>query len=294
MENNSIENIKVSFKASDDIRDAGLTSPESILRYDNIQYGNDGLANVLDVYHLKNINKPQATIVSVHGGGWIYGDKERYQYYCMDLALRGFTVVNFTYRLAPENPFPAAFEDVNAVFNWISANCQKYNIDCNKLFIVGDSAGGQLASQYCALFTNEEYQQLFDFTVPTESVKILGAAFHSGVYDVRAYLASGENEIITAYINEGDEKQLAQIDTLSNITNNYPPSLIMTSYYDFLREQAKPFYEHLKSKGIDCKFKLYGEEGETHMEHVFHLNLKLKEAKECNDAQCEFFRSLLH
>lgn len=52
-------------------------------------------------------------IVSVHGGGWGYGDKERYQYYCMSLAQQGFAVVNFSYRLASKYKFPAPLEDTN-------------------------------------------------------------------------------------------------------------------------------------------------------------------------------------
>ena len=59
----------------------------------------------LDVYRQKDATGKLPVIVSVHGGGWVYGDKERYQFYCMDLAERGFAVVNFSYRLAPEYKF---------------------------------------------------------------------------------------------------------------------------------------------------------------------------------------------
>ena len=114
------EEIRAKFKAFDDIRDAGLTTPEEIERFDDIQYGADDTWQVLDVYRRKDARgKKLPVIVSVHGGGWVYGDKERYQYYCMDLAMRGFAVVNFTYRLAPEHKFPAPLEDTNLVMSWI-------------------------------------------------------------------------------------------------------------------------------------------------------------------------------
>ena len=103
--------IRKQFKEGDDIRDAGLTTPAGIKRFDDIAYGPDIDWQVLDVYRPKDIEGPLPVIVSVHGGGWVYGDKERYQWYCMDLALRGFAVVNFTYRLAPEFKFPASMED---------------------------------------------------------------------------------------------------------------------------------------------------------------------------------------
>ena len=115
--------IRKEFKKNDDLRDSGLTTPEEILRFDDIVYGSDPQWHVLDVYRPKErAGEELPVIVSVHGGGWVYGDKERYQYYCMDLAKRGFAVVNFTYRLAPEAKFPASLEDTNDVFCWVLAN----------------------------------------------------------------------------------------------------------------------------------------------------------------------------
>ena len=118
--------IRKSFKEGDDKRDAGLKTPDDIKRYDNIVYGRDSVWQVLDVYRPKALEgKKLPVIVSVHGGAWVYGDKERYQYYCMDLAKRGFAVVNFTYRLAPEFKYPAPLEDTNLVFAWILAHAKE-------------------------------------------------------------------------------------------------------------------------------------------------------------------------
>ncbi len=102
------EKLRAEFKKADDIRDAGLSTPDDIIRYDNICYGEDKKWQMLDVYRPKDKkDEILPVIVSIHGGGWVYGDKERYQYYCMNLAERGFAVVNFTYRLAPEFKFPS-------------------------------------------------------------------------------------------------------------------------------------------------------------------------------------------
>ena len=92
------------FKEGDDIRDAGLSTPDDIVRYDNILYGEEPAWQVLDVYRPGNAAGDKLpVIIDVHGGAWVYGDKERYQYYCMNLAQMGFAVVNFTYRLAPSS-----------------------------------------------------------------------------------------------------------------------------------------------------------------------------------------------
>jgi acetyl esterase/lipase len=101
---------------SDAERDAGLTTPPEVERFDDIQYGSDSQWNVLDVYRPKALSGKLPVIVSFHGGGWVYGDKNVYQFYCMELAKRGFAVVNYSYRLAPEYRYPAPYEDTNEVF----------------------------------------------------------------------------------------------------------------------------------------------------------------------------------
>ena len=152
-----VRDIRVNWKISEDKRDEGLTTPEDIVRFDNISYGPYGSDNLLDIYHQKEVTKPQKTIISVHGGGWVYGSKEQYQFYGMRLAQRGFTFVNFNYRLAPEHKYPAALEDINQVFCFVRDHAKEYAIDTDHLFVVGDSAGAQLSTQYLTICSNPEY-----------------------------------------------------------------------------------------------------------------------------------------
>ena len=116
------EKIRKNFGNTDAKRDAGLKTPETVVRFNDIVYGTDPIWQSLDVYRPVNAgNEKLLVIVSVHGGGWVYGDKDRYQYYCMSLAERGFAVVNFSYRLAPEHKFPVPLEDTCMVFSWVQA-----------------------------------------------------------------------------------------------------------------------------------------------------------------------------
>ena len=86
--------IRYDFGKGDRKRDAGLKTPEDVKRFDDISYGPDRKYQLLDVYRLKDAEGKLPVIVSVHGGGWVYGTKETYQFYCMSLAQRGFAVVN--------------------------------------------------------------------------------------------------------------------------------------------------------------------------------------------------------
>ena len=65
------------------------------------------------IYIYQKCAKKYSVIVHIHGGGWVYGTKETYQFYGMSLAKEGFAFVNFTYHLGPDVVFPGILEDVD-------------------------------------------------------------------------------------------------------------------------------------------------------------------------------------
>lgn len=276
-------------KKSDDARDAGLTTPKDIERFDDIVYGENEEWNVLDVYRPKaEMSRNLPVIVSVHGGGWVYGDKERYQYYCMNLAQRGFAVVNFTYRLAPEYKFPAPLEDTNAVMEWIYENAPDYGLDVEHIYMLGDSAGANILALYTAICTNPSYAANFNFHVPGGFVP-KAIALNCGSYVQTDNMMT--KALMADYLpKKGTEEELKLNNPLYYITEKYPPVYVMTSNGDFLKEQAPLMVEALKEKGIPHVMKCYGDE-KTELSHVFHCNIKLPEANVCNDEECEFFKS---
>lgn len=293
-----VQDIRTNWAISDAKRDEGLTTPEDIKRYDDISYGPDNKWNLLDIYHKKEVTAPQPVIVNIHGGGWVYGTKEVYQFYCMNLAQRGFTVVNFNYRLAPEVNYPAQLEDINAVMTFIKEHGAEYYLDTENVFVVGDSAGGQLASQYLTIYSNPEYAKYFDFKVP--DVQIRGAGLNCGLYDVKKSIEVGlEKRIEDLVGKENFQKKcngvtvLETLDVIGNMTKDYVPSFVMSAHNDFLVENAEPMYRHLKSLGVDCEMKIYGSKEQEEIAHVFHVNIKLEEARKCNDDECAFFRKYI-
>lgn len=293
----AVEEFRTGATISDAKRDEKYSIPEDIYGYEDISYGPYGKWNLLDVYRKKEVDKPQPTIIDIHGGGWCYGDKELYQYYCMDLAMRGFTVVNFSYRLAPENTFPAVIEDINAVFNWVADHASEYEIDLEHLYIAGDSAGAQLASQYAAMLTNPEYAVLYPkLQIPSDKISIKAVLLNCGIYDMRKSIEENADELYSIYLGDAyenintRERTLEQIDVMKYLTGNFPPSYVMTSTYDFLRKYARPMYDKLTELSVPCVFKIYGREEDETMAHVFHLDIAREIAKQCNDEECNFLR----
>ena len=132
----------------DTAKNKGLTTPDDIERFDDIQYGPDRKWNKLDVYRPKNAEGKLPVLIDIHGGGWVYGDKELYQFYCMELAQHGFAVVNFTYGLAPKFTFPSSMVDTDNVVKFVLENADKYGFDTSKVFFAGDSAGAHMAAMH--------------------------------------------------------------------------------------------------------------------------------------------------
>ncbi|MBP3489856.1 MAG: alpha/beta hydrolase [Roseburia sp.] len=286
------DRIRRGFKESDDKRDAGLKTPEDISRCDDIVYGDDPVWQVLDVYRPKVLEGEKLpVIVSVHGGGWVYGDKERYQYYCMDLAKRGFAVVNFTYRLAPEFQYPAPLEDTDLVFTWILSHADKYGFDTEHIFAVGDSAGGNGLGLYAAICTNAGYAKHYPFIVP-DGLSLKAIALNCGVYQIRVDREEDEQHrnLMWDYLpGHGSWEELELLDVTAHVTKDYPPVFLMTAVDDFLKPQATLLAEKLMACDVPFVCRLYGD-ADNRLGHVFHADIRTKDAALCNDEECAFFR----
>lgn len=86
----------------------------------------------------------------LHGGGWVVGDLDSHDFITADLAARlNAQVIAVDYRLAPEHPFPAAFDDCLAAWRGLQAEHGRLGLDPARIAVAGDSAGGALAAGLC-------------------------------------------------------------------------------------------------------------------------------------------------
>jgi len=282
---------------SDTKRDEGLEIPSTVEYIRNIPYGGHKKFHILDVCWPKEVNGKAVdakndklpVIVNVHGGGFVYGSKEVYQFYVASLAERGFAVINFNYRLAPKFKFPSPVEDLNAVLCWMLDKMALLPFDTENVFLVGDSAGAQIASQYGAVYSNEKYAEIMGIKKPDITIKALGLA--CGTYNLKKRaLAEGTKGLTRDYLTKNPKKFGEKLDVLEHITENYPPSYVFSSNGDFLKEECGIMAEFLKEKGVTCEQKIYGNE-KTY--HVFHVDMKNEFSSEANDDQTTFFKSFL-
>ena len=270
-------------------RDSQISYPAGIKQSCNISYGPYGKENLLDIYRPETEGL-YPIIVNVHGGGYVYGSKEVYKRYCMDLARRGFVVVNINYRLAPKWKFPAPLEDIHNVMLWINQNDRFLHADFSRIYMVGDSAGAQLVSQYAAMLTNPEYMALFGFPRLDPHIKLQAVGLNCGMYDAKQQASEPRKGISRDYLGRKLSADDPKLDVLSAITVNFPPAHITTACHDFLRGAAQPMYDLLQARGVPCQINCYGTEADRSVGHVFHINIITKEAICCNDDQCAFFQ----
>jgi len=153
----------------------------------DIAYG-DQERNVLDIYAPKDA-KNLPVVFWIHGGGWQAGDKSEVKEKPKAFVERGFVFVSTNYRLLPKVEMQTIFRDVAKSIGWVYKNIAAHGGDPNRIFVMGHSAGAQLAALMCI---DERY--LKDEGVPFSALK--GCVPVDGdTYDVPAIIETAETRL---------------------------------------------------------------------------------------------------
>jgi acetyl esterase/lipase len=126
----------------------------------------------LDLYLPKNRQRPNATLILFHGGGWVDGAKERNVLFLLPYLEMGWSAVNVEYRTARQAPAPAAVEDCRCALRWLTYRARDYSLDTSRFVLTGTSAGGHLALMAGMLPANN----VFDRQCPIEGGERWGSA----------------------------------------------------------------------------------------------------------------------
>ena len=101
----------------------------------------------LDIYIPKRNNTETfPAVLLIHGGGWLTGSKENERPMAQQLAMNGYVGITVSYRLGSEATYPAAVNDLKDAIVWAKKHAKKYNINKDKIAVLGASAGAQLAT----------------------------------------------------------------------------------------------------------------------------------------------------
>ena len=209
---------------------------------------------------------PLPVLVYFHGGGWVLGNLDSADYACRCLANDGkCIVVSVDYRLAPEHKFPAAIEDAYTAITWVSDNAETIGGDPDRIGVIGDSSGGNLAAGVSLMAQDKQ--------TPSLAIQILIYPVTHYNFMTQSYqqFGSGEfglstDEMIWFWhhylLDKTDGKKHYASPLLAENLSQLPPAFIITAEYDILRDEAESYAHRLQQAGVSVNLKRY--EGTIH------------------------------
>jgi acetyl esterase/lipase len=144
----------------------------------------DGVELVGDFYLPKGRDRAPV-LVAVHGGGWQVGSRQSYRYWGLFLARAGYAVFAIDYRLGKPGMYPAAVYDTKAAIQFVRAKAAEFNLDPDRIGLIGDSSGAHLAALVALAGDqfNSAYRDDVNAAVPANAKAVVG--FY-GEYDLLA------------------------------------------------------------------------------------------------------------
>lgn len=227
----------------------------------DIVYAEDlGDIGKLDCYRDKT-DKTLPAVILVHGGGFFAGDKKYRKGRALFFALHGFAVFCVNYGLAPDFIFPDPLKHTVAAANYIYDNAEKFNIDRNRIFVGGDSAGGYYAAMLAAFNCDNGFAERFGCA---PKFKFFGALLNCGVYDMQTVMDSkyplniDEGVILgltgTRSKNFCDYEYKDVCVPLNCIDGDFPPTFLIYSDNDtFCAGQGDVMEDKLNELGVYCE-----------------------------------------
>lgn len=180
-------------------------------------------------------------LIYVHGGAFSYRASAYHKKLACIYAMEANCRVCFPdYHLTPKYPYPAAYEDVLALYRWIMENADEFGIDTEKIGVAGDSAGASIAALICNNYNSEELKQpclqmlvypLTDIEMQTDSMKKFS--------DTPLWNARNNRRMWSYYCRDLKVEDAYSASPMHNdLPQIIPNTYIETAEYDCLRDEG--------------------------------------------------------
>ena|SRR5947209_11571561 len=202
---------------------------------------------------------PFPALVYFHGGGWVLGSIEAHDAFCRILVNRaGCAVLSVGYRLAPEDPFPAAVDDAYAATAWLAEHGAERSMDPARLAVGGDSAGGTLATVTCYLARDRGPRIVGQLLICPGTVIDYESSSRSELAN-GPFMTSGElTWFYDHYLpNRADRTDPRAAPLLNNDLAGLPPALVLSAEYDPLRDEDHAYADRLHEAGVPTIYSEY-------------------------------------
>jgi acetyl esterase len=201
-------------------------------------------ANIPARLYVPSADSVLPALVYYHGGGFVAGDLDDYDKPLRALANRaGCIVISVAYRIAPENPYPAAADDAWIALEWVATHASEIGTDAQRLAVGGDSTGGGLAA-WVAQKARESgptlrlqvlYYPNLDATTSSASWRELGTGAYALKHDEMI-------ERYNVYLPSGTNRKDPKVSPLySSNLKGVAPAFLITAEYDPLRDEGNEY-----------------------------------------------------
>lgn len=264
----------------------------------DVQYGDSGADTTLDVFTPAGASEPLATVVWIHGGAWISGNKESVRPYVQILATHGYTTVSLNYAYGPESVYPNGLNQLNDALAFLVEHAAEYNIDPDRIVIAGDSAGANLTSQLATITTNPAYASLVGVEPALRKDQLRAVILNCGIYDVSEIPNApgiggwGFRIALWAYLGTKDWAHTAggeQMSTLDDVTADFPTTWISGGNGDPLTPaQSEKLAARLADLGVDVTPVFYEEDHVPALPHEYQFHLDFADAQSALESTITF------
>jgi acetyl esterase len=221
------------------------------------------------LYTPRGVSGVGPLLVWFHGGGFLYGDLDTHDPGCRFLAERaGVRVLSVDYRLGPEHPFPAAFDDGEAVHRWVVEHASELEADPGRIGVGGDSAGGTLAAWVAIAAARHglplAFQLLLYPCADSRGGTDSRRRYNEGLVLTQAMFDAVDAEFL---VGEGDALDPRASPVLADLPAGLAPAYVVTAGFDPLRDEGETYARKLADAGVPVELKRFPDQ----VHGFFHL-----------------------
>lgn len=195
-----------------------------------------------------------------HGGGMVLGSNHSFEPLARTLAsVSDATVVAVDYRLAPENPPPAQFDDAYCATAWVADNADRLGVDRARLSVVGDSAGGSLAAGVALAARDRDGPAICCQVLLYPGLdRDMGAPSITGLADAPMLSLDDINYMHElADGNAGAPHDIYQVPAYATDLSGLPPAVVVTAECDPIRDWGERYADRLRNAHVQVTVTRY-------------------------------------
>lgn len=232
----------------------------------------------LDVFFPSQGSGALPTIVWVHGGGFLAGDKRHVRNYLKILAAKGYTTVAVGYSIGPAAHYPTPVRQASQSLAYLIQNRERLRVEPAQIYLAGDSAGAQIAAQLANLISVPSYAKAVGITPPIQRSQLRGVILHCGVYGVGAQKPGGAyghfmRTAIWSYTGRRDTAHMPEFWVARYVTADFPPTFISAGNGDPLLLHSRALAEALAKAGVKVDSLFFPDDHKPELPHEYQFNL---------------------